>query len=119
MYDTKLFYALFAMIAVVAFLSCVGNKAKQNELKSTEGEWVSLFNGEDLTGWIPKIRGYEPGDNFGNTFRVEEGMIKVRYDAYDTFNERFGHLFYEQEYSHYLLRVEYRFVGEQCPGAPG
>ena len=113
------FYALFAMIAVVAFLSCVGNKAKQNELKSTEGEWVSLFNGEDLTGWIPKIRGYEPGDNFGNTFRVEEGMIKVRYDAYDTFNERFGHLFYEQEYSHYLLRVEYRFVGEQCPGAPG
>lgn len=113
------FYALFAMIAVVAFLSCVGNKAKQNELKSTEGEWVSLFNGEDLNGWIPKIRGYEPGDNFGNTFRVEEGMIKVRYDAYDTFNERFGHLFYEQEYSHYLLRVEYRFVGEQCPGAPG
>ena len=115
----KKLYALLAMAFTVALLSCGGNKSKQNEAKLTEGEWVSLFNGEDLTGWTPKIRGYELGDNFGNTFRVEDGMIKVRYDAYDTFDERFGHLFYEQEYAHYLLRVEYRFVGDQCPGAPG
>ncbi len=88
--------------------------------KATEGDWVQLFNGEDLNGWIPKIRYHEPGDNYGNTFRAEDGMIKVRYDdGYDTFDDRFGHLFYKDEFSHYLLRVEYRFVGEQCPGAPG
>ena len=86
---------------------------------SPKDEWIPLFNGEDLTGWTPKIRYHEPGDNFGNTFQVEDGMIKVRYDAYDTFDERFGHLFYEEEFSHYQLRVEYRFVGDQCPGAPG
>ncbi len=115
----KILFALLATVIALALPSCGGNKSKQNEVGSTEGDWVSLFNGKDLTGWIPKIRGYEPGDNYGNTFRVEEGMIKVRYDAYDTFDERFGHLFYEKEYAHYLLRVEYRFVGEQCPGAPG
>lgn len=84
-----------------------------------EPEWTSLFNGEDLTGWQPKITGYELGDNFGNTFRVEDGLLTVRYDAYDTFNNRFGHLFYEKPYSHYLLRIEYRFIGDQAIGGPG
>ncbi len=83
------------------------------------GEWVSLFNGKDLSGWTPKIRTYEYGENFGNTFRVEDGLIKVRYDDYDTFGRRFGHLFYERPFSHYRLRVEYRFIGEQIDGGPG
>jgi len=87
--------------------------------KSEQNEWISLFNGEDLTGWTPKINGYEAGDNYGNTFRVEDGLLKVRYDQYDAFNNRFGHLFYKDELSHYKLRVEYRFVGEQCPGGEG
>ena len=86
--------------------------------KSDKNEWIPLFNGKDLTGWTPKITGYEAGDNFGNTFRVEDGMIKVRYDAYDSLRNRFGHLFYKDEFSNYKLRVEYRIVGEQCPGAP-
>ncbi|MBD3275766.1 MAG: DUF1080 domain-containing protein [Candidatus Marinimicrobia bacterium] len=84
-----------------------------------QDEWTQLFNGEDLTGWTPKITGYEYGENFGNTFRVEEGLLKVGYDEYDTFGQRFGHLFYEQEYSNYHLRLEYRFVGEQVNNGPG
>lgn len=82
-------------------------------------KWKQLFNGKNLKGWAPKIKGYAYGDNFGNTFRVENGVIKVDYDAYDTFNDRFGHLFYKKPYSYYLLAVEYRFVGKQCAGAPG
>ncbi len=86
----------------------------------SEGEWKSLFNGKDLSGWTPKIRYHALGENYGNTFRVEDGLLKVRYDAdkYPQFEERFGHLFYEQPFSHYRLRVEYRFVGEQCTGGP-
>ena len=84
-----------------------------------EEEWIELFNGKDLTGWTPKIRGYEAGDNFGNTFRVEDGFITVAYDQYDTFNNRFGLLFYENPFSEYLLRVEYRFIGEQAKGGEG
>lgn len=81
-------------------------------------DWIQLFNGKDLTGWTPKITGHEPGENFGNTFRVEQGVLKVAYDAYDKFNNRFGHLFYKDAFSYYRLRVEYRFTGEQCPGGP-
>jgi hypothetical protein len=56
--------------------------------------------------------------NFGETFRVNNGAIEVRYNEYTTFNEQFGHLFYKQPFSHYRLRVEYRFVGNQVPGGP-
>jgi len=83
------------------------------------GEWVSVFNGRSLTGWTPKIRGYRLGVNFGNTFRVSEGAIQVRYDRYAAFDDRFGHLFYRLPFSRYRLRLEYRFMGEQVAGGPG
>ena len=102
--------ATFVIAITALFSSC--NQPK------VESEWIQLFNGEDLTGWTPKIVGYELGDNYGNTFRVEDGMIKVRYDQYDSLRNRFGHLFYKDEFSHYRLRVEYRFLGDQTPGAP-
>jgi len=85
---------------------------------SAEEDWIQLFDGESLDGWTPKIRQYPAGENFGNTFRVEDGMLTVAYDAYDEFGSRFGHLFYEEPFSHYRLRIEYRFVGEQAAGGP-
>ena len=87
--------------------------------KAAKGEWKQLFNGKNLDGWSPKIRYHEFGENYNNTFRVEDGLLKVRYDKYDEFNETFGHLFYKDTFSHYKFRVEYRFVGEQCKGGPG
>jgi hypothetical protein len=87
--------------------------------KQKESEWIQLFNGKDLEGWTPKVRGVELGVNYKNTFRVEDGLLKVRYDEYENFDNRFAHLFYKDEFSHYIIRVEYRFVGEQVPGGPG
>jgi hypothetical protein len=84
-----------------------------------EGVWIELFNGKNLDGWTPKIKGYDLGENFGDTFRVEDGLLKVGYEAYDVFNKRYGHLFWKDSYSHYRLRMEYRFVGEQCNGGEG
>lgn len=81
--------------------------------------WRPLFNGKDLDGWTPKIKGYDYGVNHADTFRVEDGLLKVRYDKYTKFDENFGHLFYKDKFSHYRLRVEYRFVGEQVKGGPG
>lgn len=101
-------------LGVIVPLLCAGAWAEEDG----EGAWIALFNGKDLEGWTPKIKGYPLGENFGETFRVEDGAIAVRYDAYQTFDERFGHLFYEHPYSHYRLRVEYRFVGEQVEGGP-
>lgn len=84
-----------------------------------EEKWVSIFNGKDLTGWTPKVRGCEAGDNFQNTFRVVDGVLKVDYSDYQEWDNRFGHLFYDKKYSHYRLRLEYRFTGEQFKGGPG
>lgn len=81
--------------------------------------WIQLFNGKDLRDWKIKITGYELHENFGNTFRVEEGKLKVSYDEYTEFKGRFGHIFYKTPFSHYVLRAEYRFVGDQANGGPG
>lgn len=83
-----------------------------------EQVWRPLFNGKDLKDWHIKICGYDLDDNFGETFRVENGILKVSFDAYETFEERFGHIFYKEKFSNYKLRVEYRFTGEQCAGGP-
>lgn len=93
--------------------------AADQDAASKDG-WIQLFNGKDLKDWRVKIRHHDLNDNFGNTFRVEDGLLKVRYDAYgESFNERFGHIHYKTPYSNYRFRVEYRFVGEQCQGGPG
>jgi len=70
----------------------------------------------DIDDWTVKIAKHDVGENYANTFRVEDGLLKVRYDGYDDFDQQYGHLFYNSPFSVYLLRVEYRFVGEQAPG---
>lgn len=82
------------------------------------GEWQRLFNGRDLSNWIPKIAKHDVGENYANTFRVENGVIKVGYDGYSSFSSQFGHLFYRTPFSNYHLIVEYRFVGNWLPDTP-
>ena len=72
-----------------------------------------------MEGWTPKFNTREVGDNFNDTFRVEDGILKVSYENWDNFNKEFGHLFYKDAFSHYRLRVEYRFVGQQVAGGEG
>jgi hypothetical protein len=89
-------------------------------LAADYGGWIQLFNGKDLEGWTPKIRGHELGDNYADTFSVEDGVLKVAYDKYEgPFRGRYGHLFYKEPFSDYVLRIEYRFVGEQAERGPG
>jgi hypothetical protein len=88
----------------------------KNGVKETE--WMPLFNGSDLNDWIVKIHHHDVGVNFGNTFRVEDNMIKVRYDAYGDFNDQFSHLYYKKPFSNFHLSLEYRFFGELQKGAP-
>ncbi|NVK49445.1 MAG: DUF1080 domain-containing protein [Cyclobacteriaceae bacterium] len=94
-------------------LACSQNKDK------SEVEWRELFNGKDLQDWHVKIRKHDLDENFANTFRVEEGLLSVRYDGYEAFDQQYGHIFYKEPFSYYLLQVEYRFVGEQAPGGEG
>ena len=81
-------------------------------------EWVQLFNGKDLNDWLIKFSKHDLGDNFNDTFRVESGLLEVRYDKWTTFNGEFGHIFYKEPFSYYRLAAEYRFVGIQVAGGP-
>jgi hypothetical protein len=96
-------------------LFLLGVSCRQVSTENQE-EWLTLFNGVDLTDWRVKIRGYEVDNNFGSTFRVQDSVLKVVYDEYDSFANRFGHIFYKEKFSHYLISADYRFVGEQAKG---
>ena len=86
--------------------------------EAPRSDWKDLFNGRNLDGWVVKLAHHEVGDNFAETFRVENGAIRVMYDKYDDFGARFGHLFYKEKLSHYVLALEYRFFGDQMAGGP-
>lgn len=101
-------FVLFILAALTFFSGC--------EPKSKE-EWVPIFNGKDLSGWTVKICGYPLGENYKNTFIVEDGIMRVNYSEYDTFSVEYGHIYYNTKLSHYRLRLEYRFHGNRVPGS--
>lgn len=113
------------LLLIAAFFSFMQNAESQPNLanigksKITQDDgWISLFNGKDLDGWTLKVTGYKPGENPLNGFKVEDGILKIDYSNFDKFDGRFGHLFYKEKLSSYILHVEYRFVGEMLPDAP-
>lgn len=111
--------SLYLMSSVLLILSLFFLTGCGESKDGVKGEWIQLFNGADIEDWTVKISKHDLNENFANTFRVEDGMMKVRYDGYDNFDRQYGHIFYNQSFSHYILRVEYRFVGEQPPGGEG
>lgn len=122
---TLLNSAKILLVVTAIFVSACNSKPKSqsNDEKSatleTEENWIQLFNGKDLNDWQIKFTGFDLGENYNNTFRVEDGLLRVRYDEWGEWNGEFGHIFYKDEFSHYRLRVEYRFVDEQVSGGPG
>jgi hypothetical protein len=106
--------ALFTLLLIIGLGLISSECSAQKNIK-----WKQLFNGKDLNDWQIKIRYHKLNDNFGNTFQVNDGNIQVRYDQYTQFDEQFGHLFYKEPFSSYLIGVEYRFVGDQVKEGPG
>lgn len=110
---TKLIYPWVLPLLCLA-IGCQSATAPPSN--STQEGWQPLFNGRDLTGWDIKMAGRPLNDNFRNTFRVEDSMLRISYDDYANFDGAYGHLYYQQPYGHYKLRFDYRFVGDQVPG---
>ncbi|AWB65781.1 DUF1080 domain-containing protein [Saccharobesus litoralis] len=103
---------LFSCILALGLTACSQNDTTAVTAGTTE-QWQPLFNGEDLSNWTVKFAGFPVGENYKNTFRVENGLLSVNFDQHESFNGEFGHLFTNQSFSHYRLRATYRFVGEQ------
>ncbi len=111
--STKIFFGTFF------FALLIGCESYRNSLAlSDEPQWIRLFNGENLDGWVIKIKGSQLHDNTLNTFRVEQGMLRIDYSHYERFDRQFGHIYYKTPFSHYILQLEYRFNGEQVTGGP-
>ena len=110
-------YFIGAITCASLLMGCY--TGKESASKNAIPKAIQLFNGKDIKQWTPKIRLHEVGENYGNTFRVEDGMLKVRYDQYEEFNQQYGHLAFNTPYSYYILRLEYRFIGDQTKGGEG
>lgn len=104
------------LVVMVVALGTTGPRAQQAASDRDTREWIQLFNGRDLTGWTPKFAKHDLGVNLNDTVRVEDGLLKIRYDKWTKFDGEFGHIFYGTPFSHYIIAAEYRFVGEQVPG---
>jgi hypothetical protein len=102
----------------VAMSAAGGAQAPAAKNDPAHEDWIQLFNGRNLDGWTPKFAKHDLGEDFNDTFRVENGLFEVRYDKWTKFDGEFGHIFYKDPFSYYRLVVEYRFVGEQVAGGP-
>jgi len=101
----------------IAALALAAASAQSGRGDPNKKEWLQLFNGRNLDDWTIKFAHHDLGENVNNTFRVENGLLEVRYDKWTSFDGEFGHIFYKQPFSYYVLAAEYRFVGEQLPAA--
>lgn len=110
-------YSLFVFAIFLSLISC-SNPVQTEKIDISNG-WRTLFNGQDMEGWRIKIAKHKLDENYANTFRVEDGLMKVRYDGYEDFDRQYGHIFYDEPFTYYLYRVEYRFVGDQAPAGEG
>src|SRR5687768_9140960 len=117
------------MKITVAALACIvitlaadrqrGNNPATAKNDPERQDWIQLFNGKNLDGWTPKFSKHDLGVNFNDTFRVDNGVLQVRYDKWTKFDGEFGHMFYKDPFSHYRIAAEYRFVGDQVAAGPG
>ena len=102
---------LFVLVSLMMPVSAViAQKSAAHE------DWIQLFNGASLYGWDIKIAGQPLNDNYKNTFRVENGILRIAYDQYKTFDGKYGHIYYKKPFSYYKVRFKYRFLGNQTPG---
>ena len=74
------------LAGLVLVVVCGGLAAEDKSQSDQRGKWVSLFNGKNLDGWKPKVAGHALNENYHNTFRVEDGLLKVVYDGYERFD---------------------------------
>lgn len=82
-------------------------------------DWQSLFNGKNLNNWTIKMAGQALNENHKNTFSARKGVMHINYDEYETFEDKYAHIFYKTPYSYFILDFEYKFHGKHTKGAAG
>ena len=90
----------FLSIAAVVFFSAMA---------AAEEGFTPLFNGKDLSGWQSARENHEAGSG---KFSVDqaEGAIRVYAGDEPGSKQPIDCLYTEEEYSHYVLKLEYRWM---------
>ena len=116
--SVRVLFAATRLSAAMALCVLLAVPLAISRAHAADDGWKPLFNGKDLSGWTIKIAKRPLGENYLDTFRVEDGLLKVSYDKWRTFDRGFGHLYTNQPYSNYILRLEYRITGKAPEDAP-
>src|SRR5688572_14593441 len=85
-YFSPMNVSCFRVLATVLALASAPLLRAADQTAAAEEGWISLFNSKDLDGWTIKVAKYPIGENYLDTFRVEDGILKVAYDRYGKFN---------------------------------
>ncbi len=115
---SKLSFCLFIFFAFVLFigLSCFSSKSTQLIDTAWTEDWESLYNGHNFFGWDIKFKGEPLNVNYKDTFLPLENSIRIQYGDYKSFDEKYAHMYYFKPFSHFKLRFEYKFFGNQVEG---
>ena len=87
------------VLAAAAFVPAVAIDAQP----APEQDFTSLFNGQDLTGWVYGRRANGAENKSGKGYQVENGVL------YST-REDGGNLYTEKEYSDFILRFDVKLT---------
>lgn len=108
--SAKLYITLFSAAILILFFTFLSASSDSSFEISDSGDWVSLFNGEDLSGWI-----IPEGD--GGHWKVLDGVID-----YDAMSQAPGSkdLWTEDEFNDFTLRIDWRitetpFINQNVP----
>ena len=102
---------------LVALLGLVQGSAVTAAPASQDAEWISLFNGKDLTGWDTFLS-YQPDSGSKEILGVNndpEGVITVVDGAIRISGEVWGALTSHKELENYRLRLEFKWGEKKWP----
>jgi hypothetical protein len=84
-----------------ALLAAAPRGAAAQAFTHEDSGWVAIFNGKDFTGLYSRMYNQPVSTKIDTTFKVVNGTIKVSPGG--------GNIGTIKKYSHYRVRVEYRF----------
>src|SRR4051812_20870322 len=85
-----------------------GASASTKSAAATD-QWISLFNGRDLTGWYTFLQKHGKNSDPDHVVTIEDGAIHLYKDAPEGSNVVMGYITTEKEYENYHVRFQYRW----------
>jgi len=93
------------LVVSLLVVGCAAGIGRADDKK--DGEWIEMFNGSDLTGWVVDgpvdYKDKADGNKTKPLWIVEDKMIR-------TAGTKFGFLRYDRKFSDFIFRAEYRMT---------